>query len=140
MKGLKIGELARKVKVNIETIRYYEKRGLIPQPPRKKQEFGSHPGFRLYPETTIERLQFIHRAKELGFTLKAIRRLLSIADGQESACKEVADFAKEKISEIESKIRDLTQMQEMLKKLQTLCMLNKNLSDCPIIESLKSTL
>lgn len=60
-----------------------------------------------------------------------------IADGQESACKEVADFATGKIFEIESKIRDLTQMQEMLKELQALCMLNKNLSDCPIIESLK---
>ena len=134
---MKIGELAKKVGVNIETIRFYEKRGLIPEPKRKKMEFGRHPGYRIYSEEILHRLGFIRRAKDLGFTLNEISRLLRVADGHDKNCKETSVFAGEKIAEIENRIRDLKKIRSMLKDLTHRCELNDELSNCPIIESLK---
>ena len=83
MKSLTIGKLARASRVNIETIRFYERKGLLPNPPR------SEAGYRLFPEETLERVRFIRNAKELGFSLKEISELLSLRLGPKSTCADV---------------------------------------------------
>ena len=136
LNGMKIGALAKKAGVNIETVRYYERRGLIPLPPRSKQEFGYHPGYRIYDEEILHRLGFIRRSKELGFTLNEIQKLLQVADGHEKNCKDTLDFSNNKILEIDNKINDLKKIRSMLMELTKLCKSNEDLSCCPIIESL----
>ncbi|MCL5774514.1 MAG: MerR family DNA-binding protein [Firmicutes bacterium] len=138
MEGLTISQVASSAQVNIETVRYYERRGLIPEPPRRKSEFGfsSHPGYRQYPFETVRRIQFIRRARALGFTLKEIKQLLAIADGKKSGCRDVFKFTTKKIADVEDKIDQLKQMRKMLKDLAKRCTGKGPLSECPVIESL----
>ena len=97
MKTLTIGQLAKETGTNIETIRYYERRGLIPEPPRRES------GYREFPPEYIERILFIKRAQALGFTLKEISELLALADGN-PACKDIRKFAEDKVKDIKSRI------------------------------------
>ena len=83
MEGLKVGEVAKKAGVNLQTIHYYERRGLLPQPPRT----GSN--YRAYPEDSVRRVQFVKRAQELGFTLKEIKELLSLRARPRARCADV---------------------------------------------------
>jgi MerR family mercuric resistance operon transcriptional regulator len=138
MKPLTIGQVAKSAQVNIETVRYYERRGLIPEPPRRKSEFGYalYPGYRQYPLEIVRRIRFIRQAKGLGFTLKEIKQLLAIADGKRSGCRDVLNFTKKKLVDVESKIEQLKRVQKMLKDLTGRCTGRGQLSACPIIESL----
>src|SRR5687768_6273446 len=104
MKQLTIGQLARDADVNVETVRYYERRGLMPEPARRDS------GYRLYTAEDLERMRFIRRAKELGFTLREIEELLSLRSESAERCGEVSARARRKIQEIEAKIRDLDRM------------------------------
>ena len=88
METLTIGQLARQAEVNVETLRYYERRGLIPEPPRKES------GYRQYPPDDLARIRFIKHAKELGFTLKEILDLLTLRVDPETSCDDVALFLK----------------------------------------------
>lgn len=130
MRALTIGRLARAGGVNLETVRYYERRGLLPRPPR------SASGYRLFPEESARRLRFIRRAQELGFSLKEIRELLSLRVSRRARSTDVRRRAEAKIADIEAKIKTLESMRRTLRKLATSCAGCGPLSECPILESL----
>lgn len=115
MKGLTISQVAKQVGVNIETVRYYERLGLISKPPRTES------GCRLFPHEVIGRIKFIKRAQELGFTLSEINKLLGLADSKNFDCHEVRQFAFQKLREIESKICDLEKIKIVLQDLSSRC-------------------
>lgn len=122
-----ISRAAKYLNLNVETIRYYERRGLIEQPEKPLQ------GYRLYPEQTIQRIQFIKRAKELGFTLDEIENLLRLGD---SHCEDVQNIAEGKLDNIQSKIVDLKNLKTVLDNLVIQCRSNPDRSHCPIVEAL----
>ena len=128
---LTIGKVAEQTGCHIETIRYYEKEKLLPAPER------SEGGNRLYDSTLIERLIFIRRSRELGFSMAEVRELLSIVDGRQMSCERVKQLADAHLSDIREKISDLRRMQKTLKKLSNQCSGN-DVPDCPIIEALQS--
>lgn len=130
MKILTIGQLGKKAQVNVETIRYYERRGLMPEPPR------SESGYRHYTEDSIARIQFIKRAKELGFSLKEILDLLSLRVDPDTTCADVKRMAEVKIADIEEKICALQRIKEALTKLRAACSGSGPAGKCPILEAL----
>ncbi len=136
MDTLTIGRVAKNAGVNIETIRYYERQGLIPKPPRMKSERGSF-GYRQYPAETVKRIQFIRRAKELGFSLKEIAELLSLRIGQGVTCGDVRKRAEAKITDIDTKIKTLQGMKKALANLAKECKGRGPVSECPILEALE---
>lgn len=125
-----IGELAEKCNVNKETIRYYERLGLIPKPSRTES------GYRIYTEKTVDRLNFIKRIQELGFTLNEIDKLLGVVDRDEAKCRDMYDFTVYKIEDIQRKIQNLKRVEQMLIDLKERCPANKDIYECPIIETL----
>ncbi|MFQ6069306.1 MAG: MerR family DNA-binding protein [Candidatus Aminicenantales bacterium] len=131
MRYLTIGQLAKSAKVNIQTIRYYERRGLIPEPLRRDS------GYRQYPLEMTMRIQFIKRAKELGFSLKEIGELLSLRLDPKTPCSEVKRKAEAKLSDIKEKIRSLQHMKKALIKLTEACKGRGPVSECPILEELE---
>jgi Hg(II)-responsive transcriptional regulator len=132
MDGLTIGEVAERAKVHIETLRYYERRGLVASPPR------SVANYRLYPEDVVRRVRFIKRAQELGFFLKEIKELLSLRAAPEAGCAAVRAHAAAKIKDVDAKIGSLTAMKRGLAKLVAECSGEGSLTDCPILESLET--
>lgn len=125
-----IGQLAKKAQVNVETVRYYERRGLIPEPPRRES------GYRQYSQDVVARIQFIKRAKELGFSLKEILELLSLRVDPDTPCADVKRRAEVKLADIEEKIRALQRMKKALTKLAASCSGRGPISECPILEAL----
>ena len=123
-----IGKLAQAAQVSVETIRYYERRGLITQPPKPAQ------GYRTYTKATLARILFIKRAQELGFTLEEIENLLVLG---ESHCSEVQELAESKLVSVRSKINDLCRLERDLEGLVTQCRSNPDNTTCPIVESLQ---
>lgn len=123
-----IGTLSKRSGVHIETIRYYEKIGLLPPPPRTQ---GGH---RLYGEALIKRLNFIRRSRELGFALAEIRTLLNLVDGGYT-CGEVRETAERHLDAIRRKIADLRRMEETLALTAARCR-GGDAPDCPIIDKL----
>ncbi len=132
MENLTIGQLARRARVNIETIRYYERRGLMPEPPRRES------GYRQYSQTDVARIQFIKGAKELGFSLKEILELLSLRVDPQTTCGDVKRRTEDKIGDIEQKIKDLKRMRMALATLAAACKEEGPSSACPILEALNS--
>lgn len=130
IKNYKRGELAKLAGVGFEALRFYEKQGLIAAPPRQSS------GYRTYPHETLERILFIKRAKEIGFTLKEIKELLDLNANKAQSCCEVLDITENKIDDIESKIKDLKKLKKALSKLATTCRSNKATSECPILDHL----
>lgn len=130
MKSLTIGRLAREAGVNLETVRYYERRGLLSKPPR------SASGYRLFPAEAARRLRFIQRAQELGFSLGEIRELLSLRMSASARSRDVRKRAEAKIADIEAKIRSLDSMKRTLRKLTNSCEGCGPIAECPILESL----
>lgn len=122
-----IGQLAKAAEVNVETIRYYERRGLVTQPPKPDQ------GYRTYSKATLARILFIKRAQELGFTLEEIANLLSLG---ESPCQEVQGMAAQKLASVRAKMADLSRLETVLDDLLNQCAANPDQAHCPIIESL----
>jgi MerR family mercuric resistance operon transcriptional regulator len=131
MGALTIGKLAKKANVNIETIRYYERRALIPKPNRRES------GYREYSEDTVRRIQFIKHAKELGFSLKEIHELLSLKLDPKTPCSEVKNRAEIKIVDIEEKVKTLQRMKKALVKLTRACSGKGPIIECPILEALE---
>lgn len=132
MEGLTISKVAGEAGVNIETLRYYERQGIIPQPPRTESNY------RIYSGDTVRRVRFVKRAQELGFSLKEIRELLSLRAGGTLECAEVRDRATGKIEEISEKIRALEAMREVLQGLVAACSSDGAGPECPILEALDS--
>jgi MerR family mercuric resistance operon transcriptional regulator len=126
-----IGELARQSGVGIETIRFYERRGLIEKPERPES------GFRKYAPEIVSRVRFIRRAKELGFSLREISELLAFRVTPETSCTEVKTRAEKKIADIDSKIESLRAMRNALAKLVSACRMARPTGECPILEALE---
>ncbi len=124
-----IGALSEGTGVNIETIRYYERIGLLPPPPRSA---GRH---RLYGEPHQQRLVFIRRARELGFSLEDVRTLLGLGCGHDMTCGEVRALTQHHIAAIRDKIRDLKRLERILSDLAARCRADE-VPECPILESL----
>jgi MerR family mercuric resistance operon transcriptional regulator len=123
------GALAAHTGCNIETIRYYERIGLLPPPPR------SAGGHRLYGRDLVKRLTFVRRSRDLGFTLEEIRELLRLVGGGTYTCGEVEQLARDHVREIRSKIADLRRLQRVLEMMAAQCS-GGAVPDCPIIDAL----
>lgn len=129
MNYLKVGEIAKKVGVNVETLRYYEKIKLMPKPKRIES------GYRVYDASDLQRLLFIKRGKELGFTLKEIKELLELKIESTATCGDVKHLAEHKLTDIEKRIRDLKNIKKVLLKLITQCVCKEvSTEECPILE------
>ena len=113
--SLTIGQLARRADVGVETVRFYEREGLLEEPARRPS------GYRQYDEGVVDRLRFIRRAKQLGFTLKEIRELLSLRIDPATTCGDVKSRAEAKLDDIAAKIRSLQRMKRALVKLTKAC-------------------
>jgi MerR family mercuric resistance operon transcriptional regulator len=131
MKPLTIGQVAKRTSVGIETVRFYERQGLLKVPIRSASS-----GYRLYDEEVIARLLFILRAKELGFTLNEIKELLSLRVDPGTCCEDVKGRAEVKIADIENKIKTLQRMRKALLRLTRECSEMGGGPDCPILEAL----
>ncbi len=131
--GLRIGDVAERGGVNLQTIRYYEREGLLSQPPRLPS------GYRIFPESAVRRVRFIKRAQELGFSLAEIRDLLSLRDDAGAGAQDMRDRAKSKVADIEEKIHALQAMKDALNNLAEKCPGCGPLSECPILDSLDAT-
>jgi MerR family mercuric resistance operon transcriptional regulator len=132
MDGLTIGEVAAQAKVHSETLRYYERRGLVARPPR------SASNYRRYPQDSVRRVRFIKRAQQLGFSLKEIKELLSLQATTEAECGEIRVRAEAKIKGIGEKIDALMAMKSALSTLVAECSGQGPLTECQILESLET--
>lgn len=130
MDSLTIGELAKQTATGLETIRFYEREGLIDSPPRRPS------GYRAYPPETVVRVRFIRTAKELGFSLKEIAELLALRVDPVESCAHVKSIAEAKIADIERRVRTLQRMRKSLHKLVDACDAKTPTGECPILESL----
>ena len=126
-----IGTLSAATGVNIETIRYYEKIGLIPAPPRTE---GRQ---RVYDGTHLKRLTFIRRSRELGFSLDEIRALLGLLRGGDLSCAEVKTMTEQHVTDIRRKVKDLKKLERVLTELTAKCRGN-TVPDCPILDALSA--
>lgn len=132
MMKLKIGQVAKQAQVNIDTIRYYEKEGLLPKAER------SESGYRLYTEDAIAHINFIKRAQELGFSLHEIQELLALKSSSDQVnCDEVRDKANRKLEDIEAKIATLENMRSVMQELICACKERKASENCPILKALE---
>ena len=122
-----IGKVAKQAGVGVETVRFYERQGLIEQPLR------SDHGYRHYPEETVLRLRFIKQAKKLGFTLKEIGELLALRDEPSATCSDLQQRAEIKLMDIESRIEELAKMRDVLDSLIKSCSQEKSIGECPIL-------
>lgn len=124
------GELARLAGVHRETIRFYERNGLLPPPPRTETKY------RQFTSSDLQRVRFIARAKKLGFALREIGELLAVADGVIVRCSKVRDIAERKVSYIDSQLEDLRRLRTSLRSLIMKCATVRRINGCPIIDSL----
>ena len=129
MQGMTRGAIATRTGVNIETVRYYEKIGLLPPPPR------SEGGHRIYGEDLLKRLTFIRRSRELGFTIEEVRSLLALVDGGDYTCAEVKAITLDHLETVRSKIADLRTIEKVLKDMVSRCE-GDEVPECPVIDAL----
>lgn len=130
MDTLSIGELAKQANVNIETIRYYERRGLIPEPPRNKS------GHRQYSTEAVRRTQFIKRCQTLGFSLNEIHEILELRITPESTCADMQSRVSEKLVSVDEKITELVEIRDALRRLLKKCTGKGPIGKCPILKEL----
>lgn len=131
MKPLTIGEIARQATVGVETIRFYERRGLIEQPAKPN---GS--SYRTYPEDVVKRVRFIQQAQEIGFSLREIQELLALRSDRSGGCGDVRDRAVSKLKEVRDKINKLRRVGAALETLIAACPGCGPVTDCSILEAL----
>ncbi len=134
MKSMTIGKAARSASVGVETIRFYERKGLIEQPPKPLDS-----GYRLYPEETVRRVRFIRGAQELGFTLREIDELLSLRADPAADSSDVRDQAMAKRGQVDEKIKKLRRIRAALEELIAACPGGGALRTCSIIEAIERT-
>ncbi|MFT5389827.1 MAG: MerR family mercuric resistance operon transcriptional regulator [Gammaproteobacteria bacterium] len=128
--GLPIGALSKRADCNIGTIRYYERIGLMPKPPRTSG------GRRAYEESHVRRLTFIRRSRALGFTLDEVRGLLKLVGGEHYTCEEVNAITLNHLVEVKRKITDLKRMATVLQEMAAQCA-GGTVPDCPIVDALE---
>lgn len=131
MQTLSIGQIAKRANVGVETVRFYERQGLLDEPQRRVS------GYRQYDDEAVAVLRFIRRAKQLGFTLKEIKGLLSLRLDRTATRADVRQQAQAKLADIEAKLADLQRMQQALAKLVTQCHGDGALVGCPILTALQ---
>lgn len=131
MKLMTIGNVSKQSGIGVETVRFYEKSGLINEPPRTES------GYRQYPPSTVIRIQFIKRAKELGFTLKEIKELLNLRLDPMTTCDDVRQVAEEKQENVQAKIQSLQGIEKALGELIGACAVGGPDGECPILEALE---
>ena len=127
---MRIGEIAAAADVNIQTLRYYERVGLLPEPERRSS------GYRAYAPETVRRVRFIKRAQDLGFTLREIADLLKLREQSASACEQVEERASATLDRIREKIRYLESMEAALFEYVTACRRPQPLGECPLLHTL----
>ncbi len=127
---MRVGEAAKEAGVNVETLRYYERRGLLPEPSRRSS------GYRDYESDSIQLIRFIRHSQDLGFTLREIGELIALRDNRSRRGAEVRALAMAKLTDIDTKIRRLGAMKLALEQLVESCHCNGSAWECPIIESL----
>jgi Hg(II)-responsive transcriptional regulator len=128
---MRIGQLAAQVGVNIETVRYYERRGLVPEPARTAA------GYRRYEPDAVARLRFIKRAQQLGFTLHDIEELLTLRVRSAATCEAVGTKTREKQALVRRKIHELRAMERTLARLAAACEAGRRTGECPILHALE---
>lgn len=133
MRVLKIGELAKRAKVGVETIRFYERQGLLLEPDRRPS------GYRQYEESVVARLEFIRKSKDLGFTLAEIKDLLGLWFDAQTRCEHVRQRAERKIVDIEDKLQTLQNMKRSLRKMIRQCEARDAVEECPLWMGLAET-
>jgi len=131
-KAITVGSLAKRAGVSIDTIRYYERRGLLAKPAR------SLAGYRTYGGSTVQRLRFIRNAQALGFTLSEIEQLLTLHTAQGTTCDHVRYRAQLKLADIERKIRSLDAMKKALQQLVSACKADGPTTECSFLGSLSA--
>lgn len=122
-----IGRLAEAAGVKVPTIRYYERRGIIAEPPRSRS------GYRQYGEGAVDRIRFVKRAQELGFTLEEIEDLLALRVEDPTSCESVEEATRSKLASVESKIRELERLRAVLRGLVRSCEDRERTSACPVL-------
>ena len=127
-----IGELSRITQVKIETIRYFEKIGIMPIPQRNRS------GYRIYSTPHIERLWFVRRSRELGFSQPEVRKLLTLVDEHTYSCREVREMTSRHLSAVRGKIKDLRKLEKALANMVSECD-GGAIPDCPIIDILSTS-
>lgn len=128
---LRVGELADRCDVTPDTVRFYEERALVPEPPRFESS-----GYRAYPPETVERIEFIQNAKEIGFALAEIEELLVLRADDEASCAEVEEIAERKANEVRERIAKLEEILEGLESLKSLCPGDVPADRCPFLKVL----
>tara|TARA_R110000787_G_scaffold143488_5_gene257314 strand:- start:79734 stop:80147 length:414 start_codon:yes stop_codon:yes gene_type:complete len=130
-RGIGRAQLAEKTGCNLETIRYYEKIGIMPDPPRTSS------GYRVYDDTHIGRLRFILRGRQLGFSIDELRGLLRLVDRGTQTCAEVKVLTEQHLEDVRSKIEDLKRIEKVLAATAAQCS-GKEVPECPVLEALGS--
>jgi Hg(II)-responsive transcriptional regulator len=126
-----IGQLAKRAGVHVETVRYYERRGLLPRPVRTAS------GYRTYEPAVVARLCFIKRAQGLGFTLHEVEELLALRAGDSAACELLGRRTREKTTLVRQKIRELLSLERSLSRLSAECEAQGPTGECPILHALE---
>ncbi len=130
METMTIGQVARQAGVGVETVRFYEREGLLEEPPRRAS------GYRQYSEQEVKRIRFIKRAQQLGFSLKEIAELLMLRVDAHTSCEEVKQHTEAKIAQIEQKLLELQSMRQALLQVAALCTGQGPASACPMLDAL----
>jgi Hg(II)-responsive transcriptional regulator len=129
---VKTSEVAAQARVNAQTLRYYERRGLLPHPER------SHSGYRTYTPEAVRVVRFVKRAQQLGFTLDEVVELLHLAQGGPASCEEAKTMAHTRITDLQQRIEQLTGMRDALARLVDTCDQPRAERDCPILQDLET--
>jgi Hg(II)-responsive transcriptional regulator len=127
---VRTGQVAKEAGVNVQTLRYYERRGLLSEPPRQDS------GYRAYGPDSVAVLRFIKRAQEVGFTLSEIEMLLHLAQGGPASCEAVKELAHQKVLDLDRRMQSLHAMRASLERLVETCNRPKRSRECPLIEAL----
>lgn len=129
--GMTISSLAEAAGVNVATVRYYERRGIIANPPRTSA------GYRQYDESVVDRIRFVRRAQGLGFGLDEIEELLDLRVHEPESCSVVAEATQAKLVSVESKIRELERLKGVLQSLVRACQQREQTRECPVLAMLE---
>jgi Hg(II)-responsive transcriptional regulator len=129
---MRSGQIANQAAVNVQTLRYYERRGLLQAPARLES------GYREYPSDAIRIVRFVKRTQELGFTLAEAESLLALAAGGPESCDAAQELATEKIGELEAKIASLRSMKDSLQTLLATCSRPRRQRECPLLQSIET--
>jgi MerR family copper efflux transcriptional regulator len=132
MKSMHIGRLAAQAHVSVDTVRYYERAQLLPAPTRTVS------GYRMYPTAAVERLRFIRRAKELGFSLDEIRELLTLSDRRDTGVASIREIAARRLADLEARLAELNRLRDGLKNLVDACPGHGDPGQCPILNAFTS--